>query len=373
MSVITPAHHPTNLASIASTPPPIQRLEEDLINRSLLDSLEAQGDAEPIHPSPQPAMSHSNSNSGSGAPSPEAQFHIPPMNRADSPNNIDFNANHENDRILRTSILQQHIDDNQHRTMESLMAHGGIQSMYNTSNNFHLPEYLSDDISLKQSLAGGKSPNDFGAGPLRSSLSAYNGISGGNASGTSATGSYRLRQPDGLPSQPYSNTNEIFGSHQPLNLQHQLSQQSQQGASSRSAAFESRSGYDFGTTSPLGGGKVPQQFSSLDPFLQAHSSKGQHQSQVHDAYHPLSHSNSGSQIPYLNGMHLQSQTPYGPHLQSNGGAAGVSASNARPLGSVGQMNLSVESQSVSSGLPEEISTIFVVGFPDDMQVCAGLF
>ncbi|KAG1799423.1 uncharacterized protein HD556DRAFT_1231581, partial [Suillus plorans] len=76
------------------------------------------------------------------------------------------------------------------------------------------------------------------------------------------------------------------------------------------------------------------------------------------------HSNSGSQIPYLNGIHLQSQMPYGLHLQSNGGAAAVSA---RPMGNVGQMNLNVESQSVNSGRPEEISTIFVVGFPDDMQ------
>ncbi|KAG1866012.1 hypothetical protein F4604DRAFT_1683004 [Suillus subluteus] len=254
-------------------------------------------------------MSHSNSNSGSAAPSPEAQSHISPMDRPDSPRNIDFNANHENDRLLCTS-LQQNIDDNHHRNSESLFSHGGVQSMYNTSNNFHLlPEYFSDDISLKQSIAGGKPPNNYGAGLLRSSLSAYNGISGGNAFSTGATGSYRLHQPDGLPSQPYSNTNEIFGSHQPLNLQHQLSQQCQQSASS----------------------------------------------------------NSGSQMPYLNGIRLQSQTPYGPHLQSNGGAAAVSASNIRPMGSVGQMNLNVESQSVNNGLPQETSTIFVVGFPDDMQ------
>ncbi|KAG1854721.1 hypothetical protein C8R48DRAFT_675504 [Suillus tomentosus] len=180
--------------------------------------------------------------------------------------------------------------------------------MYNTSNNFHLlPEYLSDDISLKQSIARSKPPNDFGAGLLRSSLSAYNGISGGNTSSAGATGSYRLHQLDGLPSQPYSNTNNIFRSHQSLNLQHQLSQQSQQ------STF----------------------------------------------------SNSGSQM--LNGIHLQSQTPYSLHLQSNGGAAAVSASNARPMGIVGQMNFNVELQSVNSGRPEEISTIFVVGFPDDMQ------
>ncbi|KAG1837139.1 hypothetical protein C8R48DRAFT_678861 [Suillus tomentosus] len=172
--------------SIAS----IQKFEENFINRSLLDSLEAQGNAEPIHPSPQLAVSHSNC--------------------------------------------------------------------------------------------------------------------GGNTSSTDATGSSRLHQPDGLPSQPYSNTNEIFRSHQPLNLQHQLSQQFQQSAFG-SVAFESRSGYDFGTNSPLGGSK------------------------------------------------------------SNGGTAAVLASSARLMGSVGQMNLNVESQSVDSGRPEEISTIFVVGFPDDMQ------
>jgi hypothetical protein len=238
--------------SIAS----IQKFEENFINRSLLDSLEAQGNAEPIHPSPQLAVSHSNC--------------------------------------------------------------------------------------------------------------------GGNTSSTDATGSSRLHQPDGLPSQPYSNTNEIFRSHQPLNLQHQLSQQFQQSAFG-SVAFESRSGYDFGTNSPLGGSKVRQQFSSSNPFPQARFSKCQQQSQVHDAYHPLSHSNSISQMPFLNDIRLQSRTPYDLHLQSNGGTAAVLASSARLMGSVGQMNLNVESQSVDSGRPEEISTIFVVGFPDDMQVCAEPF
>lgn len=369
-------HLTINLASTSPIPPPIQRLEEDLINRSLLDSLDAQGDAEPVHPSPlQPPMSQSNSNSGSGAPSPEAQFHIPPMNRPDSPNIADFNANYnEDDLMLRSSLHHQHIDDSHHRDSESFFSHGGAQSMYNTSNNFHLvSEYLSDadNFTLKQSLAGSKTPNDFGAGPFRSSLSAYNGINGGNASSTGATGSYRGRQPDGFSSQHFSNANDMLGSHQPLGLQQQLSQHSQQGPS-RSSAFESRSGFDFGATSPLGGGKVSQPFSS-DPFLQAHSTKGHLQSQVHDAYHPLSHSNSASQMPYLNAMHLQSQTPYGPHLQSNGGAAGVSASNTRPMGSSGQINLNAESQAGNSGQPEEISTIFVVGFPDDMQVCAEHF
>jgi len=285
------------------------------------------------------------------------------MNRSDSPNIVDFNPNHnESDHILRSSLHHQHIDDNYHQDSDSFFSHGGVQSMYNTSNNFHLvSEYHSDsdNFTLKQGLAGSKTPNDFGAGPFRSSLGAYNGI---NTSNAGAAGSYRVRQSDGLSSQHFPNANDLLGSHQPLGLQQQLSQQSQQGVS--------RSGLDFGSSSPLGNGKASQLFSSLDPFLQAHSTKAHLQSQAHDAYHPLSHSNSGSQIPYLNGIQLQSQTPYGPHLQSNSGTAGVSASNARPVGSSGQINANVETQTSNSGQPEEISTIFVVGFPDDMQVCA---
>ena len=60
-----------------------------------------------------------------------------------------------------------------------------------------------------------------------------------------------------------------------------------------------------------------------------------------------------SQAPYLNGLaHMQSQTPFGPHLPSNSTVPVHSASG----------NVTNPTQ------VEEISTIFVVGFPDDMQV-----
>lgn len=61
------------------------------------------------------------------------------------------------------------------------------------------------------------------------------------------------------------------------------------------------------------------------------------------------------QASYLNGLtHMQSQTPYGPHLPSN---------SSVPMHSVAG-NVTNPTQ------VEEISTIFVVGFPDDMQVCS---
>lgn len=69
-----------------------------------------------------------------------------------------------------------------------------------------------------------------------------------------------------------------------------------------------------------------------------------------------------AQAPYMNGLtHVQSQTPYGPHLagtlnQTAATAISPSSSMHHPNGTA-----QVGSQQ------EEISTIFVVGFPDDMQ------
>jgi len=74
---------------------------------------------------------------------------------------------------------------------------------------------------------------------------------------------------------------------------------------------------------------------------------------------PLSLSQQYPQASYLNGLaHMQSQTPYGPHLPST--------STTVPMHSV--------SGTVTNPTQvEEISTIFVVGFPDDMQACYILY
>lgn len=315
-------------------------------------------------------MSQSISNTDSGATSPEMQFPLP-SGRSDSPSNIDYNSNHTpNDILHRSSQMLQNADGNhQHPISESVFAQGGGHPVYNSNNNFHLSDYFSESesLSLKAPPQGTKSPGDFGAGPFRSSFSAYNGINGAHTShsslGNPPPSSFRMRQVNAssAASQSFAGASESFASH-PLGIQHQLSQQSQQG-SSVSSGFESR-GMDFGNSPPLSG-KVSQQF-ALDPFLQSHTAK----TQMHDSFHPLSHSNSVGQVPYLNGIHLQSQTPYGPHLQSSGAVSGGAAGTARGLGAAGQLNVAAEPQSGSSQ-QEEISTIFVVGFPDDMQVRSG--
>lgn len=327
--------HPSVINLASSSQP--QGLEEDLINRSLLDSLEAQGDAEPslLSPSQQFPMAQPSSKQDPEATSPDAA--------------------EANDFFLRASHFPHHIDSNNlHPNPESLFTQNDPHSLYNSANNIHLtPDYPSDPDNTPIKQPSSKSPNDLGAGPFRSSFVPFSGINGAHSPNNSVPNvppsSFRMRQHEGLlsGSQSFGNATEVYGSHQPLGLKHQLSQQ---GVSS-SSAFETRSA-DYGPNVPLS--TKPSQPFTMDPFVQSHSAKLQ--SQPHDSFHPLSHNPSAPQPPYLNGVHVQSQTPYGPHLQSNG--------NPRGAGSAGQPNSAIDPP---GNQQEEISTIFVVGFPDDMQ------
>lgn len=67
---------------------------------------------------------------------------------------------------------------------------------------------------------------------------------------------------------------------------------------------------------------------------------------------------------FTNGVSLTSQTPYGPHVPAPTSAAVPSASNGVPPSLSANMNTAANPPTT-----EEISTIFVVGFPEDMQVC----
>ncbi|TFK72062.1 hypothetical protein BDN72DRAFT_855827 [Pluteus cervinus] len=75
--------------------------------------------------------------------------------------------------------------------------------------------------------------------------------------------------------------------------------------------------------------------------------------------------------PFVNGVHITSQTPYGPHVPSNTSGAPSNGLNtngaAIPPSLAANVNLS--SGSTNPATAEEISTIFVVGFPEDMQAC----
>ncbi|KII95306.1 hypothetical protein PLICRDRAFT_209958 [Plicaturopsis crispa FD-325 SS-3] len=125
-------------------------------------------------------------------------------------------------------------------------------------------------------------------------------------------------------------------------------------------------GGGFGKFEYGGSGPTAKQNGGVNGYANgyAHHHQQQQQSQQQPAQ------------PYLNGHHvhqphshthvIQSQTPYGPHLPlSNGvGAGGGQSATGPGLGAGGQ---AMSAGAGQSGGQEEISTIFVVGFPDDMQ------
>jgi hypothetical protein len=136
-----------------------------------------------------------------------------------------------------------------------------------------------------------------------------------------------------------------------------------------------RNGYDY-IGAPQGPpGLVGQNkalFTSVDPFAQQlHKPAGlfspgpgaqQQQAQAPPPQQQLNGLHATTQTAFLNGLHpqqMQSQTPYGPHLPTSVSAPAVS-----------QVNHASNATQPSS--QEEISTIFVVGFPEDMQVGTAL-
>jgi hypothetical protein len=76
-------------------------------------------------------------------------------------------------------------------------------------------------------------------------------------------------------------------------------------------------------------------------------------------------SNYSSSIPPSNNVQLSSQTPFGPHIPANLSSTSIVANGT----GTGTPNVSGHGGSVNNSAGgEEISTIFVVGFPEDMQV-----
>lgn len=103
-------------------------------------------------------------------------------------------------------------------------------------------------------------------------------------------------------------------------------------------------------------------FNNVDPFAQQHHKQAGlfSPAQQAQAQAPPQQQLNGLHATtqtYLNGLHpqqMQSQTPYGPHLPASASAPAVSQTN--------HANNTTQPSS-----QEEISTIFVVGFPEDMQ------
>ena len=284
------------------------RADEDFINRSLLDSLDAQADAEPVSSSDSEVVGPRSISSSKGSPTVPFHLNMPSNTRSDSPNMLQNNEQspHIKDPFLHSLPISSH------------------HSVYNTS---HLPtDFTSAESNSRKQLA---KANSF-ASDRTIPFGFFNGDSR-NAS-----------------SVPMNNYTSAFS---PANSELFLSPSQQV-----DAHHPSQSHFDMfgGIRSGLSYDHRPEHsFLDGDGTVNDSGSAALHSSTMLSSLsQPLPQ--QYPQASYLNGLaHMQSQTPYGPHLPS--------ASATVPMHSVG-------GTVTNPTQVEEISTIFVVGFPDDMQV-----
>ena len=304
-----------SLPTLDSTLPPStrSRADEDFINRSLLDSLDAQADAEPVSSSDSEAVGPRSISSSKGSPTVPFHLNMPPNTRSESPS------------MLQNNDQSPHIKDPFLLPLPTSSHH----SVYNTS---HLPtEFTSAELNSRKQLV------------KTSSFASDRTVPFGFFNGES-------RHTSSVPVNSYTSAFSTANSDLFLSPSHQVDPH-----------HTSQSHFDmFGGIHPSLSDehRINQSFLNGDGVL-ADSGSG---SALHSSGMLSSLSQSMAQqyhqAPYLNGLtHMQSQTPYGPHLPSTTTVPVHSASG----------NVTNPTQ------VEEISTIFVVGFPDDMQVRYLLF
>ncbi|KAL0950165.1 hypothetical protein HGRIS_010158 [Hohenbuehelia grisea] len=136
-------------------------------------------------------------------------------------------------------------------------------------------------------------------------------------------------------------------------------------------AFDPRGSYDFGAPQQSAVGS--NQKYVVDPYASSGAASGpMHHQLSGKALQPHQPQANGfsTQNSYSAGVHITSQTPYGPHIPASassgalsGPTAGASSGMSMPSG----LNVLNGATARAEPAQEEISTIFVVGFPDDMQ------
>ncbi|KAG6813434.1 hypothetical protein H0H92_011131 [Tricholoma furcatifolium] len=312
---------PTLAASIISQQP-----DEDFINKSLLDSLDAQADAEPISSSDSeqaPRSYGSASNSSSGGGSPAIPYHL------------QMHAHHSQLTLLDSTdtLNHQHIPshDSMYLHQNPIFLPDGMHSM---------PDFVAEHESRKYQQQT-QSKLDNLNNSFRNNLNHFNQPRTRHQTSRSAlptNNSFRDTQQYFPPSAP-----EVFSPIMTSPVQQHIS------------AFEPRPSFDFNSqinlTNIASKPYMDAYSQNVHPSHQANGNKTHQQQSQHPSY-----------SAYPSVPHLSSQTPYGPHVPTP--QAGPSNNSGAPLAAP-----PAASSGNAAGPPsnEEISTIFVVGFPEDMQ------
>lgn len=313
--------------TILRRPPPgiptPRRPDEDLINRSLLDNIDAQADAEPMLSSDSEASGAKSTGTNGSITSPPPSFATSAMqsqlSRSDSP-----------------SLLPQRTQP--HHGIDSYIQHSQntAQPMYNT---MHHPSDFQTNVHDNATPKQFEKAN-FTATSARTPTG-FNTFANARPRHSVAAGLPTFRE--SFPT--YANSAESFGSAQ---------------TAGPTQSFDPR--YEFGSppaSAPVPGVAHKSSFNSLDPFAPPPMVQAPPQGKTGTTTGPRQRAgyHAPTQAAFagpLSAMH--SQTPFGPHL-SVGGAATLGNAGMGPV-----------SAAVQNATQEEISTIFVVGFPDDMQV-----
>ena len=274
------------LGSTTSVPQP----DEDFINKSLLASLDAQADAEPLDDSDHTDLADKS------AP----HFHPRIQQRPDSP----FDRTQESYHTMHAAHSNMFeypndIDAPRYNPKPNANYRASFTSFPNTTRN-RLGHQASQPALNSAAL------------PFRDTPSFYPGSDAFSAGQMTSPVPTHMQPYDHRPSYEFSHPN---GSHKPF---------------------------------------LPDQFPP--PSMHNPGKPAPQQQQPHGGF-PSSHI-------YSNGVQLSSQTPYGPHVPTMPNAANPAVPPG--LSNSSSMNMPNGSNTAANG--EEISTIFVVGFPDDMQV-----
>lgn len=318
---------------------------EDFINRSLLDQIDTEADAEPVFSSDSEttgasmgrglvsARNFDSSSSQSSVESQDFAYNFPMQSRAQPParsgspgaRHLSLDFTNQNDQFVQTPQQALYnntaMDPAEYTPFQDTEAQPQSGHFDNSTfrNNSIFGSYLPS--RNRQSLAGASAAG-FGNDTSAINMNPFNA----------------------LPA------NEAYGPQLPL----QSMPQQQQPGGVR--------GYDFANDPQTIKTNGKSLFANMDPFsagpgLSAHQFNNNKLAQLQQQAQQQQQQQLQNFVnqSFANGM-LQQQQAFGPQLNANSG----SLANLGLANNIG--NISITTQQ------EEISTIFVVGFPDDMQV-----
>ena len=292
--------------------------DEDYINKSLLASLDDDPDNASNHDSAAP---NSYASTSSSSDSPSANYPVTAHNHQQQPSDIHHH-----------SEIHNNLGD--HNSVPSL------PSLYqNSSSNSH-PEFNTDYSPLKFHQSPTKLNGFATATSTKHSFNSYPNTTRFRHQTNISTPTTSFRDPQ--PFYPTS-TSDVY----PLHM-------SSPNHTHIQPFDHPRASYDYSAPHSVNAtahkNYLADQYSAPPALLKPSSQQQQ----------PY----PSTQSQYTNGIHLSSQTPYGPHVPTSV-AGNVPSNPGAPPGLISS-NMANGSNTAING--EEISTIFVVGFPEDMQV-----